>query len=92
MTIGGDKLDYHDDTASPAASLLETKFLINSVISDHKNHNSKFCSIDIKDFFSQHLWTDRNIYEYIKNIFPMNLKQFTNYKTKYIMMDLFTVK
>ena len=51
MMIGGDKLDYHEDTASPTASLIETKLLINSVISDHKNHKSKFCSIDIKDFF-----------------------------------------
>ena len=50
MTIGGDKLDYPDSTASPTASLLETKLLINSVISGHRIHNSKFCSINIRDF------------------------------------------
>ena len=51
MTIGGDKLSYDDETGSPTASLLEEKLLANSVISDHKKHNSKFCTIDLKDFF-----------------------------------------
>ena len=51
MTIGGDRLEYPDETSSPTASLVETKLLINSVISDHKLQNAKFCSIDIKDFF-----------------------------------------
>ena len=51
MTVGGDKLDYPSETASPAASLIETKLLINSVISDHKQHNSRFCAIDLKDCF-----------------------------------------
>ena len=36
LTLGGDKLEYFDETASPAANLLETKILINSVISDAK--------------------------------------------------------
>ena len=48
MTIGGNRLDYPDETSSPTASLVETKLLLNSVISDHKLHNAKFCSIDIK--------------------------------------------
>ena len=51
MTVGGDKLSYDDDTGSPTASLLEAKLLANSVILDHKKHNSKFCAIDLKDFF-----------------------------------------
>ena len=34
ITVGGDKLSYPDDAGSPAANLLETKILINSVISD----------------------------------------------------------
>ena len=51
MTVGGDKLDYPDETASSTASFIETKLLVNSVISDHKLNNAKFCSIDIKDFF-----------------------------------------
>ena len=51
MTVGGDKLSYDDDTGSLTASLLEAKLLANSVISDHKKHNSRFCAIDLKDFF-----------------------------------------
>ena len=51
MTIGGDKPEYLEETASPTASLIETKLLINNVISDHHKHNSKFCSISLKDFF-----------------------------------------
>ena len=34
LTVGGDCLDYHHDATSPAASLIETKMLLNSVISD----------------------------------------------------------
>ena len=34
LTIGGDKLDYLYDASSPAATLIDTKLLLNSVISD----------------------------------------------------------
>jgi hypothetical protein len=50
LVVGGDKLTYEFDSGSPAASLLETKLLINSVISDAKN-GAKFMSLDLKDFF-----------------------------------------
>ena len=36
MTVGGDKLDYPHDTASPTAALIDTKLIINSTISDYK--------------------------------------------------------
>ena len=37
LTVGGEKLDYCDDPASSAVSLLDTKIFINSFISDaHK--------------------------------------------------------
>jgi len=50
LTIGGDKLDYAEETASPAANLLETKLLINSVSYDaHKG--ARVLGIDIKDLF-----------------------------------------
>ena len=52
MTIGGDKLEYEHETASPAVSLIETKLLINSVISDAK-HGARFLSMDLKDHFLQ---------------------------------------
>ena len=34
MTVGGGKLTYDDDPSSPAVSLLNTKIMLNSVISD----------------------------------------------------------
>ena len=46
IVVGGDKLTYDEDAAAPAASLLETKILLNSVISDHKKHNARFFSAD----------------------------------------------
>ena len=52
LTIGGDKLECTFDTASPAASLLETKLLLNSVISDAAK-GARFLTLDIKDFFLQ---------------------------------------
>ena len=49
-TIGGDRLDYQQDTASPATNLLETKLLLNSVISD-ADKGARCLTMDIKDFF-----------------------------------------
>ena len=50
MTIGGDKLLYEFDIVSPATALIETKLIINSVISEF-DKGAQFCSIDLKDFF-----------------------------------------
>lgn len=50
LVVGGDKLDYEFDVGSPAASLLETKLLINSVISDARR-GARFMSLDLKDHF-----------------------------------------
>ena len=54
LVVGGDSLTCDDDTSSPAASLLETKLMLNSVISDAKQ-GARFMSLDLKDFFSQPL-------------------------------------
>ena len=50
LVAGGDKLSYDQDPGSPTASLLETKLLINSVISD-ASKGARFMSCDLKDFF-----------------------------------------
>lgn len=50
LTVGGDKLSYDEDPGSPAASLLETKIMLNSVISDAKQ-GARFMGLDLKDFF-----------------------------------------
>ena len=60
--MGGEKLTANQDTALPAASLTETKNLVNSTISDaHKG--AKFMASDLKDFF---LATPMDGNEYMK--------------------------
>ena len=44
LTVGGDRLPYAHDSSSPAASLLDDKLIINSVIS---TPGSRFISADI---------------------------------------------
>jgi hypothetical protein len=50
LTVGGDKLPYDDDAGSPAASLLETKLILNSTISDAAK-GARFLTADLKDHF-----------------------------------------
>ena len=71
LTLGGDKLDYFGETASPAANLLETKILVNSVISDTES-GARFMSLDIKDFFLQSTLPEK---EYLR----IHKKYFTEY-------------
>ena len=52
LTVGGDCLQYPDDTASPAATLLESKLLLNSTISQSAQ-GARFMTLDSKDFFLQ---------------------------------------
>ena len=60
LVAGEDKLEYDGDPGAPAASLVETKIMINSVISDAK-HGAKILSCDLKDFSSPHPCSSRNI-------------------------------
>ena len=62
LTVGGDKLEYDNDAGSPAASLIETKLILNSTISDAKD-GARFMTADIKDFF---LATPMDGYEYMR--------------------------
>ena len=62
ITVGGDRLDYAQDAGSPAANLLETKILLNSVISD-ADKGARFMCVDIKDHF---LATPMDDPEYMK--------------------------
>ena len=71
---GGDKLPYPGDASSPAASMIDTKLIINSTISDaHKN--ARFLSADLKDFF---LGTLMQTAEYMKlsyDIFLQDIRE-----------------
>ena len=50
LTVGGDQLDYEHDARSPAVSLLDTKLMINSVISD-AHRGAIYCTADIQNFY-----------------------------------------
>ena len=50
LTVGGDRLEYESDAGSPAASLVETKMTLNSVVSD-AHRGARFMVADLKDFF-----------------------------------------
>ena len=51
LTLGGrGKLPYPEDAASPAASMIETKLLLNSTISDAEK-GARFMTMNMKDFF-----------------------------------------
>ena len=50
LVVRGDKLVYEFDASVPAASLWETKLMIDSVILD-AHRGARFMSYDIKDFF-----------------------------------------
>ena len=60
--VGSDKLEYDRNTGVSTASLIETKLLINSVISGAKE-GARFISCNLKDLF---LETHMNKAEYIK--------------------------
>ena len=49
LTIDGYMLDYNNNVSSPAASLLESKLLLNSVISN-AHEGARFMTANVKDF------------------------------------------
>ena len=52
LRVGGDRLQYPDDTASPAATLLETKLLLNSTILQSAQ-GAQFMTLGINNFLSR---------------------------------------
>ena len=59
ITVGGDRLEYEGDAGSPAANMLETKILLNSIISDASRGARMLCA-DIKDFSWRRQWLGMN--------------------------------
>lgn len=57
LTVGGDRLIYPGNPTAPAASLIETKIMINSVLKDAAK-GARFHTADIKDFFLQSILLD----------------------------------
>ena len=81
IVVGGDRLSYNDDAGSPAASLIETKLIINSTISDNRR-GARFFTADIKDYF---LATPMSRPEYMKvhiKHFPKDIVEKYNLNNK----------
>ena len=68
LTVGGYILEYPDDAASPAASILEPKLLFNSTISD-SHITIRFLSCNLKIFPWKHPWKS-GLYENSLKTFP----------------------
>ncbi len=68
--MGGNLINYPDDCGTPTADILTIKLLINSIIS---TPNSKFMTINIKDFY---LMTPMDRYKYFRiklELFPQDI-------------------
>ena len=87
LTVGGDKLDYSNDATSPAASLVETKLLFNSVISDSAR-GARFMTLDIKDFFLQTTMKECEYMKIHERYFSQELRDKYNLTNK-IVSDKF---
>ena len=62
LVVGGNELVYKSDAGLPTPDMVETKLLINSIISD-KARKARFVTMDLKDMF---LHTDMTEPEYMK--------------------------
>ncbi len=60
ITVGGDRINYPHEVATPTADLLTVKLLLNSIIS---TEGAQFCSVDIKNFY---LCTPLKRFEYVR--------------------------
>ena len=70
--VGGDILSHDGDAGAPDANMLETKIILNSVISDADN-GVRFMSADKKDHFLAR---------------PMQKSEFMRVKYKYLPNDI----
>ena len=73
LTVGGDKLEYTEDATSPAASLIKTKLLLISVISDSAK-GARFMTLDIKVFFLRTSMSDFECMKIHSKYFSKQLK------------------
>ena len=74
LVVGGNRLEYYADPGSPTATLVETKLLVNSVISD-ADKGARFACCALKDFF---LAT------------PMASQEYMKIHKKYLLLDIIT--
>ena len=74
-------MDCDFDTGSPAASMLDTKFLCNNIISDaHKG--AKFLDADLKDFFLMSYMDEPEYMRIAFKYFPKDIVERYDIKNK----------
>jgi hypothetical protein len=74
LTVGGNKLPSADESGSPAASLLETKLIINSTISD-ASRGARFLCADLKDHFLASPMKDPEFMRLKYKYFPEDIRK-----------------
>ena len=79
LVVGGDRLTYDNETAAPAANLLEAKLIFNSTIS---TPNERFMTMDINDFFLSSTMPKAEYMQIHKSEITSDII------TKYNMMDI----
>ena len=84
----GDKLYYEQDTGALAASILETKLLLNSLISVIKQ-GARFLSCDLIDLSSAHLWQKLNTQRLNTSISLQTSDKNTNSTIKWLQTDTY---
>ena len=89
ITIGGDLLPFEDDAGSPASNILETKVLINSMISD-TSKGSRFMGDNISDYFVATPMKKQNICMYDINTFLPTSKNAITSRIRSQYMDTYT--
>ena len=77
ITVGGDRIPFEDDDGSPASNILETKVLINSIISDAFK-GAKFMGADISDDFLDNPMKTAEFMKVKYNHIPDDIKHFYN--------------
>ena len=76
MVAGGNKLDHYYDAGSPITNLLETKFLLNSVLSNDDKED-RFMSCNLKYFFlATHMVESKYMRIHIKDLPPDIIKHY----------------
>ena len=82
LAVGGNLIKYLGTTSTPTAGIVTIKTHLNSVIS---TVNSKYCSINIKDYY---LNSKLEAFEYMRILFDILLQDIIiEYNLKFIVAE-----
>ena len=74
FSSGADKLIYESDAGSPATDMVETKILLNSIISD-PTQKARFATMDLKDMFLHTIMEEPEYMKVHYKYFPDDIRQ-----------------